>query len=514
MAAGRGSRNDSVRGLHKALLPIENRAAISRIIEKIDKDVEVVVALGYRSDQVRSYFKTVHHDRIINFVEVDNYDSAGSGPGYSLLCCRGFLNCPFVFTSVDTILGDDDFVENFSKNWIGVSKIDDPNHKYCLINSDGNKFKNFYFGEGSTAFIGIAGVYDYKNFWNALENSKIINGEHQVMTGFNGLSDIELKYFNWYDTGNTISYELTRKKFCNEIVANKTDEALFIDNKKVIKYFDSEQKAAMRYERSLILSDTVPEIKMINKNMYSYDYINGELLSNFRDERIFVKFLQFYKEKFLDKEIQKDVSFGTNCFKMYESKTQQRIKKFKNKSLDKIEIINGLKVEPIDKIVNRIDWDRLYQRSVQSHFHGDLQPENIIYNHKENKFYTIDWRESFGTSKSVGDAYYDLGKIYHALIISGTYMMRGLYSVQYSENEASVEYSIRSNLLSNICELQKFCVENNLSWSQVKLIGILNYVNIAPLYDYFKDGSYGNFLFLLGKFLLTKQLNSEGGDLL
>ena len=42
----------------------------------------------------------------------------------------------------------------------------------------------------------------------------------------------------------------------------------------------------------------------------------------------------------------------------------------------------------------------------------------------------------------------------------------------------------------------------------------INYVNIAPLYDYFKDGSYGNFLFLLGKFLLTKQLNSEGGDLL
>ena len=248
--------------------------------------------------------------------------------------------------------------------------------------------------------------------------------------------------------------------------------------------------------------------------MYCYDFVSGALLSNFRDERIFAKFLQFYKKKFLNKPIIEHNSFDKDCFKMYELKTRQRIKKFKNKSLDKIETINGLNVKSIDKIIDSINWDEIYQRSRQSHFHGDLQPENIIYNHKEDRFYTIDWRESFGDSKNVGDAYYDLGKIYHALIISGTYMMKGLYSIKHSENEASIEYSVRSNLLSNMHELKKFCFQNDLSWSHVKLIGALNYINIAPLYEYFKDGSYGDFLFLLGKFLLTKQLVGLDGELL
>ena len=41
-SAGRGTRNNNVDGLHKALLPIENKPTISHIIEKFDKNVEIV----------------------------------------------------------------------------------------------------------------------------------------------------------------------------------------------------------------------------------------------------------------------------------------------------------------------------------------------------------------------------------------------------------------------------------------------------------------------------------------
>ena len=37
-AAGRGTRNNNIDGLHKALLPIENKPTISYIIEKFDKN--------------------------------------------------------------------------------------------------------------------------------------------------------------------------------------------------------------------------------------------------------------------------------------------------------------------------------------------------------------------------------------------------------------------------------------------------------------------------------------------
>ena len=342
-----------------------------------------------------------------------------------------------------------------------------------------------------------------------MRKASTINNEIQVTSGFDNLENVSLHYLNWYDTGNNDAYEKTRKKFCNEIVANKTNEALFIDNGKVIKYFDDSKKAKMRYERSLVLKGLCPEVKMINDNMYCYDFIEGELLSNFKDYRVFKRFLSFYKENFLLKKVKDNQTFLNDCYNMYESKTKDRIANFHDIELDKISTINGVKVPSIKAMIAGIEWDKTFSNAKRSHFHGDLQPENIIYNYKTDQFYTIDWRESFGKSIEVGDAYYDLGKIYHALLINGSLIMKGCYSVQVSENEASIEYSIRSNLLRNIRELEKFCEENSLSWHQVKLMGILNYLNIACLYENFHNGEYGKFLFLLGKLLLAELLYED-----
>ena len=71
-SAGRGTRNNNVDGLHKALLPIENKPTISHIIEKFDKAVEIVIAVGYKSEQIKSYVDEVHSDRNITYVDVDN----------------------------------------------------------------------------------------------------------------------------------------------------------------------------------------------------------------------------------------------------------------------------------------------------------------------------------------------------------------------------------------------------------------------------------------------------------
>ena len=163
-------------------------------------------------------------------------------------------------------------------------------------------------------------------------------------------------------------------------------------------------------------------------------------------------------------------------------------------------------------MLDKINWTEFYQNAIPSYFHGDLQPENILYDRENNKFVLIDWRQQFGNSIDVGDIYYDLGKLYHALMINGQSILKDMfdYDVTYAYgNGASVKFYSKSNLVYFMDIFKKFCDENNYDWDNVELLGILQYFNICTLYDNFKDGKYGNFLFLYGKYLLAKFLNKE-----
>ena len=199
--------------------------------------------------------------------------------------------------------------------------------------------------------------------------------------------------------------------------------------------------------------------------------------------------------------------FLINCIRIYKTKTYDRIKFFENSRLDKIEYINGVKVSGIKELLDRINWDSIYKNAIPSYFHGDFQPENII--HDGNDFKLIDWRESFGDSLDVGDLYYDLGKLYHALIINGQIVLKKGYEYSLKDNNAYISYITKSNLLFLLNYFEKFCKNNNLDWDNVELLGILQYIGICSLYQDFHEGKYGEFLFLLGKYLLTKKLNNE-----
>ena len=93
-------------------------------------------------------------------------------PGYSLLCCKDELQEPFVFTSVDTLVTDDIDIMSIEENWLGVSSVEkEESLQYCLV--EGSKYLDrLYYGTGDTAYIGMAGIYDYKSFWDSLENIK------------------------------------------------------------------------------------------------------------------------------------------------------------------------------------------------------------------------------------------------------------------------------------------------------------------------------------------------------
>tara|TARA_A100001515_G_scaffold137159_1_gene129533 strand:+ start:36 stop:1601 length:1566 start_codon:yes stop_codon:yes gene_type:complete len=506
LAAGRGTRNQSIEGLHKCLLPVANKPVISHILDRFSKDTSIVIALGWKSDQIKSYLDKVHSDRDITYVQVDNYDKPGSGPGYSLLACKSHLQCPFIFTASDTIIDEDKFENSVSQNWVGGSKVsEDESFRYCLMKTDDkNRFKGFYYGSGGAyCFTGIAGVLNYKRFWESLSNSHKINGEHQVINGFDGLKDIVIRDHKFYDTGNEMSYRETKKVLPNNLAVEKDNEAIFIDNKYVIKYFSEVNKCSNRIKRYEQIINCTPKVCKINDNMFCYNYVPGRNLSKVQDDKILKYFFKDYQKQFRNKILEFDNNiFRENCIKMYKEKTQQRIKSFVNSPVDRIKYVNGIKVGTIAEMISKINWEDIFEKAIPSRFHGDMQPENIIVDGQ--KFTYIDWRESFGNSISVGDAYYDLGKCYHALLISNELILSGNYDLKITEKSAELSFCLKNNLNKLMNHLEAFCLEEGYDYSHVKLIGVINYLNIASLYKNFDGGKYGNFLFLLGKMMLSE----------
>ena len=71
-------------------------------------------------------------------------------------------------------------------------------------------------------------------------------------------------------------------------MANKSDEAIFIDNEKVIKYFDDNQKVSKRIKRAEYLNGNSPKIESVNKRKkiinqsleakITYGYIPKEMI--------------------------------------------------------------------------------------------------------------------------------------------------------------------------------------------------------------------------------------------
>jgi len=507
LAAGKGTRMKNILELHKALLPLENKAVISHIINKVPKEVEIVIAVGYKSEQIKTYLNNIYENRKITYVDVNKYEGLGSGPGYSLLQCEKELQCPFIYTAADTIIDVDYTFTTVNENWIGIAEISEEySNYYCLVKGE-KELEKFYYGTGTKAYIGIAGIYQYKNFWESLKDDILIFNEKQVLNGFKTLTHVKYKYFDWYDTGNEVAFKRTKQKYNKNIVAPKKNECLFIENKKVIKYFDDEKIIDDRIKRLNYLNNTTPGIKKLNPNMYSYNLIDGITLSLIYDENKLQKSLNFWYDKLGSKQFKTNKEFFKNCELMYKEKTYKRCEPFIGTELDNIEYINGIKVEKIINLLEQIDWKFIHNKSIPSNFHGDFQPENIICT--LDNFYLIDWRERFGNNLEIGDMYYDLGKLYHALLINGIDINNKLYSVEIRDFSAYISHHSRNNLLVMLKKLKQFCLDNNYSWKKVKIIGILQYLNIANLYNDYHKGEYRKFLFLYGKYLLTKFINNE-----
>ena len=507
LAAGYGRRMlPLTRNINKALLPINGKAVISHIIEKHSDSTEIVIALNYEKEKIKEYLNCAYPERNIIYVDVPRIKGIGSGPGYSLICCREYLNNPFVLTTVDTLFEGE--CPTPSENWMGISETNNPS-KFCTVNI--NTHKNVITSiidkkdhGTNNAFIGIAGIKDYKSFLdNLINDNNLINDELQVSNGFKGLIKRKLKAnkFKWFDTGNLEDYLLAEKYFSKVSESydfSKKDEYIYFVNNKVIKYFAEPEIVLNRVKRAEKLKSLIPKIKPQRKYFYSYQMINGNVLYEKENQFLVSDLLKWLQHKLWIKKnlsLMQRKKFLKACHDFYYKKTINRLKDYylRFNIEDEESIINNIKIPKVEKILDLINFDWLSE-GIAANFHGDLQFDNILLtNNKEFKL--LDWRQDFSGLIDYGDMYYDLAKLNGGLYISYKKIKQNKFNFKLKKNAINLEMEKNKFLEDSKKIFNKFVHENNLDLKKIEILTGIIFLNMSPMHN----EPFSHYVYNLGK---------------
>jgi thiamine kinase-like enzyme len=511
--AGIGSRlGGFTKYINKSLVSIANRPTISHLIEQFPQDCEFVIALGYKGRLVKDFLELAYPDRTFFFSEVDPYEGDGSGLGFSLLACEEYLQQPFVFLSCDTLVKG--VVPEPNHNWMGYAQRDELSQYRTLSvvnNSVSEICEKGVVKDNLQAYIGLAGIHDYQQFWKAMHSGEglaIDQGESYGMKSVLEVSDVSAYEFSWFDTGNIESIEVAREAYSQPNEPNileKENEAIWFVDDNVIKYSDDIDFIANRVKRVKELQGFVPDIYAHRSNMYCYRKVKGEVLSDVVNLPIFEIFLTKCKDFWLEKDLSLEVQqqFKNNCLRFYKDKTFERVRLFyKNfNKKDDTETINGEQMPLLQYLLNQVDWSWMSE-GLAGRFHGDFHFENILYSESDKKFTFLDWRQDFAGDLSVGDIYYDLAKLMHGLIVNHGIVADDQYTASWVGGEIRYDLHRKQSLVESEKILCEWIKENNYDLKKVRVLTALIYLNIAALHHY----PYSLLLYGLGKKMLSNEL--------
>lgn len=515
LAAGRGSRLGHLsKDFNKALLPVGFKAVITQVIEKFPLNTEFVIVIGYEGELLKEYLRLAHPKNKFKFV----VDKILGGPGYSLLKCQKYLQCPFIISTVDTIVLEE--IPSPTVNWLGVAKVDDTSRFNSVKIKKGLAVNMLdkVASDNTHAFIGLCGISDYQTFWKALENDKtLINNELQLSSGLKtlveGQSGMKAIKFTWFDTGDIENYTKAKQYFNKDIEDfdfSKTDEYIYFVNNRVIKYFKDEASVVMRVKRAKASKGFVPKISKSSKHFLSYKKIPGMTLYNNLNYQSFSDFLKWLKERFWKKyslNAEDKKIFSNACRKFYYHKTLERTKKYfkVTKTRDHPSFVNGYQVKPLWELLDQINWQEL-ESGVPTRFHGDLQFDNVLVTtNKKSPFVLLDWRTDFGGLLEYGDLYYDLAKMYGGLTLPYNLIKKGMFSFSKKRNKVTLD--VHSTYLMDQCKhlYEKFILDSGYDFQKIKILTALIFLNMSPLHNY----PFNHLLHHLGKLQLQQILEEE-----
>jgi CTP:phosphocholine cytidylyltransferase-like protein len=517
LAAGIGGRMEPfTQHINKSLLPVDFKAAISHIIDKFDINIEIVIAVGHLKQTVIDYLECAHKERQFTIVEIDKFTGKGTGPGYSLMKCREYLNMPFIFFASDTLVLET--IPAPSENWLGVSPTL-TTEEYCTVSIANDmiiSLQDKVISNNQHAFVGAAGVKNYDVFFDALEsNNELKNEELQVSNGFSALIKYNLKpqYLTWHDTGNITGYIKANKEISQSEYSfdfSKSSEFLYFVGNNVIKYFEDKNIIKNRYIRSKILKDLCPKIICIKDSFYAYEKQAGKVLYDVVNEQVMREFLHW-----LDTNLWSDLElseselkdFRLSCFNFYNKKTIFRIKQYheKHQIKDCSVSINGISVPSIGVMLRSIDWDNI-KCGLASNFHGDLQFDNVLFKDDGN-FLLLDWRQDFSGNVNYGDKYYDLAKLNGGMKVSYKSIKKGKFS--YSKNNQGdivISHDVPKELVESRKIFRNFVNKKNLDIAKIDTLTSLIYLNMSPMHH----EPFDHFIYNLGKLSLYKALLESG----
>lgn len=511
--AGLGSRlGDKTKFINKSLIEVGNKPAISFIINTFPDNAEFVVALGHKGNLVKEYLSLAYPKKKFFFKQINPYSGKNSGLGVTLLQCKKLLQKPFVFISCDTIISQK--IKNINSNWIGYSHSKDLS-QYRTLNIKKNNVSSFYEKLYNTkyknAYIGLAGIKDYKIFWSELSKNKFktkIQGELVGLKAIMKKKLIKAKKFNWYDIGNLNSYEIVQKIFFDKKKPNilpKSNESIWFEDDFVIKFSNDQRFIYRRVKRSKIIKNYVPQILAYGKNMYKYNYVDGKVLSSILTIDLFNRLLLRLKSFWTQKKLNETQAriFNKKCYRFYFLKTQKRINLFylNSKKTDEENYINGVKIPKLSKLMKKINWSN-FSKGLPGSFHGDLHFENIIYNKSKKKFTFLDWRQDFENNLKVGDIYYDLAKLMHGIIVSHKHVVNNNFTISWKKNYINFGISQSKIYKESLQFYENWIIKNGYNLSKVRILTSIIFLNIACLHHY----PYSLFLFALGKSMLFNEL--------
>jgi choline kinase len=495
---------------NKSLVKIGDKPTISHIID-LYPDADFVITLGYFGDYVKQFLELAYPERNFEFVYVNPYQGEGSGLVKSISFAKEKLQCPFIFHVCDTIIKKAPPIPD--TNWMACVKSEQPDI-FRTVCTNGNKITKINEkGEINYdyAYIGIAGIFDYKLFWNKLDyilENKNINDSSDCHIFMQMVQKTDIHLFEpneWYDTGNVEHLNRAKSKFIQRYdVLDKSEESIYFLDNSVIKFFSDKEICTNRVKRAKILDGLVPKIIEYKDNFYKYELADGELLANCVTEDKLSKLFYWANEHLWKPEASTKINFASKCYNFYFHKTISRVKQFltKNGIEDKIDIINEIEVPTCETMFEMIDWESIC-RSLPSRFHGDFILDNILFN--GDSFVLLDWRQDFAGEISVGDKYYDLSKLNHNLTLNHHMLLNGYYDIKMSKNGIHCDVFRSNNMVQCQQTFWDLLKEENLDVQRIKILTALIWLNMSPLHEY----PLNNFLFYFGKYNLWKELKKK-----
>jgi NDP-sugar pyrophosphorylase family protein len=489
---------------NKSLVKVGDKYAICYIIELYNEpDTEFIITLGYYGNYVKDFLLLAYPNKKFTFVDIDLFVGIGSSLGYSMLKAKDFLQKPFIFHCCDSIILDKIIFEE-NKNCLYVYPYKNSNN-YTNIKCKNNiitEINNKKHTDFDYIYTGVSYIYDYQLFWNYLQG---LYEKDKNNSSLNDVDSITLMFKNgtlfnysilekWYDTGNLDSYEIIKNEFKpNYNVIEKNNESICFLNNKVIKFINDVNINKKRLIRGEYLYPLSPKILGNTDNFISMELIDGQIMSNFYDNKIIYKLLTWSKDNLWNEQAV-NPSYIDCCKRFYITKTLDRLSKINFLENEK-NIINGLKCENIVKFIKELP-ENLLVNDTFTKIHGDFILDNII--KTTDSFKLIDWRHEFDKELYYGDIYYDLAKLRHNIIFNHSNILNDLFTIEYKNDEVIVDLKCNYFLIQQLNDFDQFVKENNYDINKIKIITSIIWLNMSPLYD----GKLSEFLFYLGKYNL------------